>query len=384
LGSGPVPTEGYENIDHSSGGEVYPLKHTDVDEIRASHILEHFSHRHTLTILQNWVKALKVGGVMKLAVPNFDWIVDEYKANHDVEVEGFLMGAHADKDDQHRAMFNARKLTEIMKAAGLSDIKPWVSVIQDSAILPVSLNLQGTKAEQIASPEPVGRRMKVHAAMSTPRLGFMDNFFCAFQAFLPLGIQLRKHTGAYWQQSITKCFEECIGEGADILLAMDYDTVFTKEHVSTILRLMEEHPEADAIAPIQSARMRGLPLFTMKDTDGVPKSKVPIETFAPDIVPVSTAHFGLTALRVKSIRDLAKPWFRSTPNDAGRWEDGKVDADIAFWHRWAEAGKTLYLANRVVVGHAELMIRWPDTNFDVMYQLPGEFYRDGAPANVWS
>ena len=57
LGAGSIPIEGYENIDRKSGHEVYPLTVHGVDEIRASHVLEHFSHTEIGAVLTDWVKA---------------------------------------------------------------------------------------------------------------------------------------------------------------------------------------------------------------------------------------------------------------------------------------------------------------------------------------
>jgi hypothetical protein len=64
-----------------------------------------------------------------------------------------------------------------------------VGTADDCAALPISLNLAGIK--------PFMREIGVSAVMSVPRLGFMDNFFCAFEALPPLRIKLRRYTGAY-------------------------------------------------------------------------------------------------------------------------------------------------------------------------------------------
>jgi hypothetical protein len=37
----------------------------------------------------------------------------------------------------------------------------------------------------------------------------------------------------------------------------------------------------------------------------------------------------------------------------------------------------------VAIGHAELMIRWPDRNMTAMYQHPNEFNSRGKPDEVW-
>jgi hypothetical protein len=54
----------------------------------------------------------------------------------------------------------------------------------------------------------------------------------------------------------------------DAILTLDYDTVFSKRDASMLMQLMCCHPEADAIAAMQSGRGKDLPLFTIRATDG--------------------------------------------------------------------------------------------------------------------
>ena len=60
LGGGHQKIPGYTNLDRKLGSEVYPLDYEDgtVDEIRASHILEHFSHREAPEVLAREVAVL--------------------------------------------------------------------------------------------------------------------------------------------------------------------------------------------------------------------------------------------------------------------------------------------------------------------------------------
>jgi hypothetical protein len=386
LGSGENPLEGYENLDRLNGQEVYPLNYEPsiCEEIRASHVLEHFPHNRVGRVIRDWVSALKDGGVLKIAVPNFAWIAQKYIDGDQVEAQGFTMGGQMDENDYHKCIFDEGALAEEMKDAGLVDIKHWKSEIDDCASMEVSLNLQGTKpaANQTVQKDE-SKPIKVAAIMSVPRLGFMDNFFCAFQALLPNKITLRKHTGAFWGQCIERGMEECVEEGCDWILTIDYDSVFSREDVATLVRLAKDNPDIDAIAPIQAHRTKPTPLMTMDAPDGGKLKEVTFDTFAPDLTKIATAHFGLTLIRVESLMKLPKPWFHSIPSDEGTWNDDKVDDDIYFWRKWKEAGFSLHQANRVPIGHAELMIRWPDKAFRTVYQHPSEFYKDGKPSEVW-
>ena len=149
LGAGKSPLPGYTNIDHKTGGEVFPLLYADKSalEVRASHILEHFPHGQVASVVKEWARVLKPGGRLKIAVPDFDYIVKAYSNGHrgNPLLEGYLFGGQVDGDDYHKAFFNEEKLKKILEGAGLTDVKRWQADAQDCSSLPVSLNLEARK-----------------------------------------------------------------------------------------------------------------------------------------------------------------------------------------------------------------------------------------------
>ena len=152
LGSGDFELDGYINLDRKNGNEVYPLvayADNSVDEIRASHILEHFGRREMFNVLQNWVSKLTIGGVLKIAVPDFEAIAKKYiKGDEpDFDCAGYVCGGQLDEDDFHKAIFDENKLRKSFELLGLTDIQRWESEVSDCASYPISLNLQGTKTE---------------------------------------------------------------------------------------------------------------------------------------------------------------------------------------------------------------------------------------------
>ena len=386
LGGGDTHIDGFVNVDRKSNStdaaeyECYPLRYADgtVDEVRASHVLEHFPHAQTADVLADWVRVLKPGGVLRLAVPDFRKIAGAYLEGRGLPTQGYIMGGQVDDEDYHKAIFDEVGLREALRNVGLRNIRHWQSEIDDCAALPISLNLQGEKPR--ADPEKLEA---VSAVMSVPRLGFMDNFFCSFQALVPLGIPLRKYTGAFWGSCLTRSIEEAMSEGAKWVLTMDYDTIFDKQDLIELMDLASRHPELDAIAPIQASRTRATPLFTIRDADKKNKDRILREDMDAEYVEVSTAHFGLTLIKVSAIQKMERPWFMGEPGPDGRWDDGRVDDDIYFWNQFEKAGNRLAIACRVPVGHAELMVRWPDENLSPIYQHPSDFFKNGTPSGCW-
>ncbi len=152
IGSGSNKLLGYFNVDLCFGDTAYPLTLDKLpindalyDEVRASHILEHFNHRETKHVLAEWVRVLKPGGILKLAVPNFKMLCYLYLIGADVDFIGTIMGGQIDGNDYHKAIFDTGYLSTLMTNAGITKIKPWISLEKDCSGFPISLNLCGIK-----------------------------------------------------------------------------------------------------------------------------------------------------------------------------------------------------------------------------------------------
>ena len=231
----------------------------------------------------------------------------------------------------------------------------------------------------------VEAEIKVAAVMSTPRLGFTDNFFCVSSALAPHGISPIKVTGAFWGQCLQRAMEQVVDKN-DVILTIDYDTVFNSKTVEALLALLM-HSGYDAIAPLQTKREANAVMFALAGSDVEEKTTVESDFFTKPVQPVETAHFGLTFLRTAALKKMKKPWFLAQANESGEWTDGHVDEDIAFWRKWSATGNTLGLATGVSVGHAELMVTWPSRTHESgkVQQHTTEYWTNGqqAPSDAW-
>ncbi len=198
--------------------------------------------------------------------------------------------------------------------------------------------------------------------MSMPRLAFSDNMFCGIsQLCVALGINLEKGSGVFWDQVLTRMIESHLHDGTDYILTVDYDTWFRKEHVIRLCQLMVEHPEVDAIVPLQVKRENDVVLFGKFDEEGKPVERVPMDEFRNDLTPIINGHFGLTLFRVASFARLKKPWFVGVPDLNGGWDDGRTDPDIYFWQNFYRSGLKTCLAPNVKIIHLQLMGTAPGT-----------------------
>ncbi len=273
IGCGDRPLPGFIPVDQRNGLAAYPLGCTDgtVDEIHASHILEHFGHGQVAAVLRDWVAKLKPGGLLRVAVPDFAIIARAYLEGQNLPIQGYVMGGQVNQWDHHGTIFDADVLTEALADAGLIGISRWVSDQQDCAALPISLNLQGNK--------PPENWPSVAAVLSCPRLGWNDFWGCALESLAKCGIGLTKYTGAFWEQGVDRAIKEALKKDPEWILTLDYDTVFTASDIRNLQLAAMRNPHADAIAALQSHRTNPTPLMTMAGEDGANLQTVPIEAF---------------------------------------------------------------------------------------------------------
>ena len=343
LGAGDTVIDGWTAIDRKLGTEVYPLpQYADntVDEIRASHVLEHLSFSEAHLALAEWYRILTPGGRVRVSVPDIDLIL----ATNDPKKLHFLMGGQLDENDFHKSAYDAKTLVHYLNDAGFESIVLCEKDdIADTASHYISLNMVATKP--LPKPQPI----KISALMSVPRVGWNDAETCISRALSGFGIPTNRVTGVFWGQCMQRGFNAAIEKGTEYVLTIDYDSMFTEKHLQQLLNDFFSTPDADAMCALQRRRCSDAPLITKRDADG----KVEIDGTP---VQVSTGHFGLTLFRLDAFKRMEKPWFWETPDKDGDWGDGRLDQDIFFWKQWQKAGNKLYMAPLVSIGHLELVV----------------------------
>lgn len=379
LGAGDVNLPGYINLDGKNGHSLYPLAYDDQSayEVRASHVLEHWSHRETLNVLREWARVLKPGGILKVAVPNFEYIaksyIDRQPSPHPLHY--YLMGAQIDKRDFHQAVFDEPSLRDLMYQAGLVDVTQFASEANDCSALPVSLNLMGRKpgAEVAVSPSPMpaptepeaqfvagrwhAQNLKevtaptvVAMVMSRPRFGSLYAADCLATIAHRLGAPLLHGAGSWWEQGLTRSILEALkyrsskGMEAEFILTADYDTIAVAEDVIKMITLLYQNPQYDCVVPMQARRGKFQEILA--------RTAGPVD-FTQALIPITSGHFGLTVFRRRVFEKLKAPWFLNVPAEDGHWGEGRTDADIFFWEKLMDSGFKAALAPHVSIGHMD-------------------------------
>lgn len=128
------PSEGWTNLDLFSSvqADVYadmsslPFEKNYFDLIYASHVLEH-CHRHMiLATLSHWRDLLRPGGILRLAVPNFEAVCKYYEKTGDLKVlMGLLYGGQNHPKNTHNIIFDETTLARDLFRVGFHQPKLW-------------------------------------------------------------------------------------------------------------------------------------------------------------------------------------------------------------------------------------------------------------------
>lgn len=233
--------------------------------------------------------------------------------------------------------------------------------------------------------------VRLHCAMSVPRLGWQDHMFCWPRGLIPYGISPVRLEGAFWGQCLERVLTDMVEADDDPkapplwILTLDYDSIFEQDAVPRLLTYAVASGY-DFVAAVQMKRRNDEPLFTMCGEKGERLAEVGRDHFVyHNVITANTAHFGFTLLRADALKKMPHPWFIGKPGPNGRWDESRIDDDIAFWQSAQKAGLKIGVCPRVCLGHAEVWIKWPNENMQALLQHPGDFWDRGGrpPENVW-
>jgi len=135
LGCGPNTSQEFINVDVLKLPHIHYINDIQnlnmfpdnyADMIYASHVLEHISRNKLIDVLKEWRRVLKRGGRLRLAVPDFDRLIEVYKlSNNDVmSIVSQLMGSSGEYDDHH-TIWNYKFAKELLESIGFDDVSIW-------------------------------------------------------------------------------------------------------------------------------------------------------------------------------------------------------------------------------------------------------------------
>jgi len=114
----------FPHVDYvTSVDKLDMFKNDSVDLIYACHLLEHFKRNKTDKVLKEWYRVLKKGGILRLAVPDFEKLVKVYQKTKDLKlILGPLVGRQDYPENTHYIVFDYSFLSETLKKVGFKKV----------------------------------------------------------------------------------------------------------------------------------------------------------------------------------------------------------------------------------------------------------------------
>lgn len=135
VGCGDVILPGWINMDlenlpgidlKDDIRELKKIKDETCDIIYASHVLEHVGRNEFENVIKTWNKKLKVGGILRIAVPDFEKVIEWYKKTGSIlDVTGLVSGGQKTKYDYHQMIFDKKFLSQVLKKCGFNNVHEW-------------------------------------------------------------------------------------------------------------------------------------------------------------------------------------------------------------------------------------------------------------------
>tara|TARA_Y100000593_G_scaffold80715_1_gene150733 strand:- start:683 stop:1222 length:540 start_codon:yes stop_codon:yes gene_type:complete len=116
---------------HLDSKDIFNLPYEDnsVDLIYASHVIEYFNREEVKGVLNEWIRVLKPGGKLRLAVPNFEELSILYLDNK-IQLDGILGPLYGqmpmgDETIYHRTTYDYLSLEDLLSELGMKNIMKW-------------------------------------------------------------------------------------------------------------------------------------------------------------------------------------------------------------------------------------------------------------------
>ena len=115
-----------EHIDYvGSAQDLSQFPDGSIEEIYACHLLEHFGRNQVNEVLKEWYRVIcPGGGQIRIAVPDFGAVVEEYRNTHDLfPLSGLLYGGQEYGFHFHYVTFDFDSLRKRLEDVGFVDVR---------------------------------------------------------------------------------------------------------------------------------------------------------------------------------------------------------------------------------------------------------------------
>ena len=135
LGCGPRYLDGWVNVDRWAPDRkdlaadllALPFRPGTVDEILASHVIEHFTRAGAPLVAAHWASLLKPGGRLAVECPDLEQVCRRFVEADERARQGWwihvLYGLQHHRGEFHLTNFTPASLKALLEGAGLVDVR---------------------------------------------------------------------------------------------------------------------------------------------------------------------------------------------------------------------------------------------------------------------
>lgn len=128
-----IDLDDYPHIDYKHNISKLPMfKDNSIDLIYCSHALEYFDREEVKKVLKEWHRVLKPGGILRIAVPNFEAIVKVYQKYKNLDHQGILGPLYGrmliktprgKKIIYHKTIYDFESLKKLLEENGFKNVR---------------------------------------------------------------------------------------------------------------------------------------------------------------------------------------------------------------------------------------------------------------------
>ena len=125
-----VDIQEFPHVDYTTSADKLDFAaDNSVDLIYSCHVLEHFGRTAFRDVLGEWYRVLKVGGTLRLSVPDFNACAKIYYERGLEDglsgLMGLICGGQRNEYDYHKMIFDEPILTTALYDIGFNSIRTW-------------------------------------------------------------------------------------------------------------------------------------------------------------------------------------------------------------------------------------------------------------------
>lgn len=124
------------NVDYVCSADNLPFSDEQIDEVYSRHVVEHFTLKEFLKVIEEWNRVLKIDGEVYIICPNLLWHLEQIlRGDHESVYNkksgenarywglGSLFGWQQDEFDVHKFGYYFELMKDILEEFGFDDVE---------------------------------------------------------------------------------------------------------------------------------------------------------------------------------------------------------------------------------------------------------------------